>query len=151
MARSRFPSKFFTDAEKETIRRAIESAEASTSGEIRVHVDPACAGDPLQAARDWFDRLGMRATSARNGVLLYLAIADRKMALYGDEGIDGVLPEGSWERLRDGMLAEFKNDRFAEGIAAAVVSLGETLKARFPRSGDADRNELADDLSASDD
>ena len=30
---------FFTDAQKEAIRKAIVAAEQKTSGEIRVHID----------------------------------------------------------------------------------------------------------------
>ena len=91
----------------------------------------------------------MSATKARNGILLYLAIADRKFALYGDEGIHGALPEGTWERLRDAMVLEFSKDRFAEGISRAVEELGEALRAHFPRKTD-DVDELSDDVSVSD-
>lgn len=149
MVRSKLPSRFFGKDELETIRAAIEKAESGTSGEIRVHMDRRCAGDPLQAARAVFEKLGMSATREKNGVLLYLAIADRKFALYGDEGIHGVLPEGTWERLRDAMLEEFKKDRFAEGIAGAVLSIGEALREHFPHRAD-DRDELPDELSTSD-
>jgi uncharacterized membrane protein len=149
VSRSGLPSRFFSDAEQLVIRRAIESAESGTSGEIRVHLDRRCPGDPVAAARAWFDKLGMRATARRNGVLLYLAIKDRKFALYGDEGVHGVLPEGTWERLRDAMVKEFAKGRFAEGIAGAVASIGESLKAHFPHE-DGDKDELADDLSTSD-
>jgi uncharacterized membrane protein len=149
LKRSRLPSRFFTDHEKEIIRKAVEDAESTTSGEIRTHLDRRCPGEPLEAARAWFDKLGMRATRERNGVLLYLAIADRKFALYGDEGIHGKLPQGTWERLRDAMLAEFAGDRFAEGIALAVREIGEALKTHFPhRANDVD--ELSDDISVSD-
>jgi uncharacterized membrane protein len=149
MARSTLPSSFFTEQELEIIRRAIEEAESGTSGEIRVHLDRRCPGDPVEAAQAWFDKLGMRATKQRNGVLLYLAIADRKFALYGDEGIHGILPEGTWERLRDRMLEEFTKDRFAEGIAGAVREIGEALRAHFPRLPE-DTDELSDELSTSD-
>ena len=147
--RSRLPSRFFSQDEQRAIQRAIEGAESGTSGEIRVHLDRRCAGDPVEAARAWFDRLGMRATAQRNGVLLYLAITDRKFALYGDEGVHGVLPEGTWERLRDAMVAEFSKGRFVEGIAGAVAAIGDALKTHFPRAAE-DKDELSDELSTSD-
>ena len=148
-ARSSLPSRFFSEAEQRAIQGAIAAAESGTSGEIRVHLDRRCTGDPVAAARAWFDKLGMRATAQRNGVLLYLAIADRKFALYGDQGLDGVLPEGTWERLRDAMVAEFAKDRFAEGIAGAVAAIGDALKTHFPHLA-SDRDELSDELSTSD-
>ena len=148
--RSKLPSRFFSEEEQVAIRRAIEAAEAGTSGEIRVHLDRTCPGDPVAVARTWFDRLGMRATARRNGVLLYLAIADRKFALYGDQGVDGVLAPGTWEGLRDVMVAEFAKGRFVEGIAGAVASIGAALKTHFPHDA-SDIDELADELSTSDD
>jgi len=150
MARSAFPSRFFSQAEQDSIKRAIEEAEAGTSGEIRVHLDRRCPGDPVASARSWFEKLRMWTTRERNGVLLYLAIADRKFALWGDEGIHGVLPPGFWEGLRDRMVAEFAKDRFAEGIADAVREIGEALRTHFPHKAD-DVDELSDDLSVSDD
>lgn len=147
--RSSLPSRFFSEEEQLAIRRAIEAAEAGTSGEIRVHLDRRCPGDPLEAARAWFDKLGMRDTAGRNGALLYLAIADRKFALYGDQAIDGILPAGFWDALRDAMVAEFTRGRFVEGIAGAIAAIGEALKTHFPHATD-DKDELADELSTSD-
>ena len=149
MSRSKFPSRFFSKEELEVIRHSVEQAESGTSGEIRVHLDRRCAGDPVKAAEARFDKLGMRATRERNGVLLYLAITDRKFALYGDEAVHGVLPEGTWERLRDAMLAEFAKDRFAEGISHAVETIGEALRTHFPHRVD-DNDELTDEVSVSD-
>jgi uncharacterized membrane protein len=147
--RSSLPSRFFSGEEQLMIRRAIEAAESGTSGEIRIHLDRRCAGDPLDAARAWFDKLGMRATARRNGVLLYLAIADRKFALFGDGAIHGVLAEGTWERLRDAMIAEFAQGRFAEGIVGAIGAIGAALKTHFPHEA-GDKDELSDELSTSD-
>src|SRR5262249_24887539 len=76
-------------------------------------------------------------------------ITDRKFALYGDEGVHGVLPEGTWERLRDTMVAEFAKGRFVEGIAGAVAAIGDALKTHFPHAAD-DKDELSDELSTSD-
>lgn len=150
MTRAKRPGRFFSKEELEIIQQAIHDAESGTSGEIRVHMDARCPGDPVAAATVWFEKLGMHATQARNGILLYLAVADHKFALYGDEGIHGVLPEGTWERLRDGMVEEFKKDRFAEGIARAVKELGAALQEHFPHMPD-DKNELSDEVSVSGD
>jgi uncharacterized membrane protein len=150
MGRAKRPARFFSKEELEVIRHAIERAEAGTSGEIRVHIDARCPGDPVVAAREWFEKLGMAATRQRNGILLYLAVADHKFALYGDEGIHGALPEGTWERLRDEMLAEFRLDRFAEGVSHAVKELGAALQHQFPHLPD-DTDELSDEVSVSDD
>lgn len=150
MTRAKRPKKFFTQDELAMVRRAIEAAERGTSGEIRVHIDAKSpVSDPVESARMWFEKLGMSATKLHNGVLLYLAVADRKLALYGDKGIHDALPEGTWERLRDEMLAQFKKDRFAEGLSWAVGELGSALKEHFPHQSD-DKDELSNEVSISD-
>jgi uncharacterized membrane protein len=76
------------EADRLAIQGAIREAEQLTSGEIRVHIDKKCAGDPLKRAIQVFNKLKMHATKERNGVLIYLSFTDRKLAILGDEGID---------------------------------------------------------------
>ena len=71
---------FLSDEDREAIAGAVTKAEGQTSAEIRVHLDHSCAGDALPQAIKVFERLGMHKTAARNGVLVYLSITDRKLA-----------------------------------------------------------------------
>ncbi len=79
--------KFLTEEQEERIIDAITRAEADTTGEIRVHIEFDCKGDPLKRAAKLFHRLKMDRTRRRNGVLLYIASKARKVAVYGDSGI----------------------------------------------------------------
>ncbi|NLG85457.1 MAG: TPM domain-containing protein [Firmicutes bacterium] len=137
------PHHFFSREEKRRIVEAIAAAEGKTSGEIRVHVESSCGGDPLARARQVFTALGMDRTAARNGVLIYLAVRDRCFAVIGDEGIDRVVPAGFWEETKDVMEGYFREGRFVEGILHGIASAGAHLAAYFPRRPD-DVNELPD-------
>ena len=64
------------------IKEEIVLAEKNTSGEIRIHLDKKCSTDPVEAAIKVFEKLGMTNTKDRNGVLIYLAIKDKKMEMY---------------------------------------------------------------------
>ena len=81
-------STFFSIEEKVAIVSAIKVAETNTSGEIRLHVENNCAEDALDRAAYWFAELKMHQTAERNGVLFYLALADKKFAILGDMGIN---------------------------------------------------------------
>lgn len=133
-------------ADEAKILEAIRRAEARTSGEIRVHLENRCRGDVLTAARAVFDRLGMRRTEARNGVLFFVAIGDRRFAVVGDEGIDRAVGAAFWDGIRDGLRERFRRGDFAGGLEAAILEAGEALSRFFPRR-DGDRNELPDTLS----
>ncbi len=128
---------------------AIGAAEARTSGEIRVHVEGKGGGDALAAARARFVRLGMDRTAERNGVLVYVALLDRKFAIVGDEGIHSHVGSEFWDALRDGMSARFAAGDLVGGIEEALRSIGERLAEAFPRSAQ-DSNELPDEVSTDD-
>jgi len=147
--RSTRPSAFLSSEERRRIVEAIRAAEARTSGEIRVHLDRRCKGDPQDAAKRVFEKLKMHATAEKNGVLLYLAVKDRQFAVIGDSGIDEKVEPAFWDSLRDSMLDEFRQDRFGEGIAAAVEEIGKRLSSAFPKK-EGDVNELSDDVSTED-
>lgn len=126
------PRRFLTDADRERVVAAIAEAERGTSGEIRVHLERRSGRDALARARAVFARLGMRRTARRNAVLVYIAVADRRFAIVGDEGIDRVVGDGYWEAIRDAIAERFREGRFTDGICEAVSRVGEVLKAHFP-------------------
>ena len=137
---------FFSTWEQNQIKTAIEKAELDTSGEIRVHVENLCKGDVLDKAAFVFKQLGMEKTGLRNGVLIYLAIKDRKFAIIGDMGINSVVPAGFWDNIKQEMSVSFQKNEFCTGLCNAVEAVGEHLKKYFPFKKD-DVNELKDDLS----
>ena len=126
---------------------AIRAAESRTSGEIRVHVERRCAGDPMMAARDWFRRLRMEATRERNGILFYVSVDDRRFAIVGDEGVHAKVGDTFWATLRDDMQAAFAKGETCAGLTRAIDDAGTLLAQHFPRRPD-DRNELADEISS---
>ncbi|MFD2937959.1 TPM domain-containing protein [Spirosoma flavum] len=137
----------FTPNEQQRIVEAIRQAEKATSGEIRVHVEPHCANaDPVQRAIEVFAHLGMHQTKEQNGVLFYLAHADRKFAVLGDKGIDAKVPSNFWESTKDLLRSHFAAGNYAEGLSQGIERAGQQLKQYFPYASD-DTNELADDIS----
>lgn len=135
--------------EEAQIVAAIQVAEELTSGEIRVHIDNNCSGDPLEKAAIIFEKLNMHKTALHNGVLVYVALIDKKFAIVGDKGINARVPENFWDATRDVMLEHFKNDELVEGISKGVASAGEQLAVHFPVDSD-DVNELNNELSFED-
>ena len=139
----RKPHHFFSERERHWIAAAIRKAESETSGEIRVHVEGRCPGDPTGRAHEIFAALGMHRTTRRNGVLLYLAVRDRRLAVVGDEGMHRAVPERFWEGVAGEMERHFRTGRFLDGLLSGIERLGAELARHFPRARD-DRNELPD-------
>lgn len=136
----------FSDAGIARMEQAIHDAELGTSGEIRIHVDEFCKEDVLDHAAFLFGELEMHKTQLRNGVLIYVAIEDRKLAILGDLGIHLKVGEDFWDSTRDIMVSHFRENNYVEGICAGVGRAGEQLKLHFPREED-DVNELPNTIS----
>jgi len=137
---------FFSDAEKDAIVKAIQAAEKNTSGEIRVHLDKGSRKPAFERAKEVFVQLRMDETELANGVLIYLDIEQHQFAIIGDKGINDLVPENFWEKVRDTMQQGFKAGKFAEGLTEGIQLAGEQLQAYFPYM-DGDKNELPDDIS----
>ena len=138
--------KFFADAEEERMVQAIRSAEKQTSGEVRLYIESHCSFiNPIDRAKELFTELKMYETKDRNAVLLYFAMKDRQMAIWGDEGIHQKMGQAFWEKEVATILSEFKSNHFLEGICHMIHDVGEALKTHFPYASD-DKNELDDNI-----
>src|SRR4051794_3227418 len=79
---------FFTPEQQQQITEAIQHGEKNTSGEVRVFVESHCKYvDAIDRAHEIFFSTKMDNTKDRNAVLLYLALKDKQLALFADEGI----------------------------------------------------------------
>lgn len=137
---------FLTAHEEQEIVAAILEAEENTSGEIRVHIEAHTRLSHDERAKEVFHLLKMDNTKEENGVLIYIAVNDRKFAIYGDRGIDKVVPEDFWESTKNEIQKQFVNANFKQGIINGILSAGKELNSHFPWKPN-DTNELSDEIS----
>ena len=137
---------FLTADQQATVVDAVRLAEKRTSGEIRIHIDGECEGNPMERAEEVFGKLGLHRTELRNGILIYLACNTKVFAIIGDKGINDLVPEHFWEDVIEVMGREFREGRFTEGLVQAVLKAGEKLQEYFPHQSD-DVNEQPDEIS----
>ena len=138
---------FFTAEEQQLIIEAIQNAERMTSGEVRVFVESKCSYmDAIDRAAELFFQLEMQKTDDRNAVLLYVAMKDRQLAVFGDEGIHEKVGNEYWNNAVQKMISNFNRENYAAGIAEVVKDIGTALTKNFPFNNDTDKNELPDDI-----
>lgn len=125
---------------------AIRAAEQVTSGEIRVSVAPFFWGDVEKTAGKAFRRLGMEHTADRNGVLIFLVPSRRRFAILGDTGIHQKVGQAFWNDVSACLSSHFRREAFTEGLVEGIRMVGESLATHFPSAGEADRNELPEDV-----
>ena len=144
MSRKDFSLK--TEDENEIVE-AIRTAEKSTSGEIRIHLEKTAGfQDIFERAMEVFHQLKMDNTKEENGVLIYVATEDRNFVIYGDKGINDKVEDDFWESTKDVILNHFKKGDFKQGLVDGILMAGEQLKRHFPWQED-DENELSDQIS----
>jgi len=136
----------FSSKKEKLILAAIAEAEEKCSGEIRVHIDEYCKGDPIFKAQNMFFHLEMDKTHLRNGVLIYIALKDHKFSIIGDSGINEKVPSNFWDETKEQMLIHFKRNDITTAIVAGIQNAGEQLQIYFP-VGDSNDNELTNYIS----
>lgn len=132
--------------EQDKIAHAVSLAENRTSGEIRVVVENTVGKlSAMEKAAKYFEELEMHKTVLRNGVLIYLAVADHQFAIIGDHGINIRVNEDFWEKTKEKMLTYFRQGDFLQGLQEGILEAGEQLHHFFPRQDD-DINELPNEV-----
>lgn len=138
---------FLSDDDNKRIIEAIKSSEQLTSGEIRVYIE---SRNPLvntiERASHIFFKMNMQQTKQRNAVLLYLAVKDKEVALFGDEGIHQQVGTEFWNHQVSQMISHFKENNLTDGILKCIAEVGNALIEKFPYNASDDKNELPDDI-----
>jgi uncharacterized membrane protein len=129
----------FSDEVDAAIEQAIRAAETRTSGEIRFVIETAL--DPAAALRDFppreralevFAQFRVWDTELRNGVLIYVLVADRDVEIIADRGAAAVIPAAGWEAAAKAMEEQFRAGRFRDGAIAGVGAVAKLLEMHFP-------------------
>lgn len=141
--------KFPADA-MQAIEQAIADSESQHSGEVRFAVEAALDPPALlgaQSARERaievFAQLRLWDTAERNGVLIYLLLADRDIEIVADRGLSAKVTPAEWEAICRTMEDSLKRGQCGEAVVAGIEAASHMLARHFPRRA-GDRNELPD-------
>ncbi len=138
----------FPRATLDAVEREIAAHERRHGGEIEFVVEAELTSGQLwrelssrHRAREIFAQRGVWNTEHNNGVLIYLLLADRRVEIVADRGIDARVGREGWERVCRAMEAHFRDGRFEQGALEGVRAVSELLARHYPAAGDG-RNEL---------
>ena len=153
MGHPRWVRKVFSERDLDDIAAAVGRVERAAAAEVRVHLERRVhhargeTPDPLVRAQAVFHHLGMHKTKHRNGVLVYLALEDRKLAIVGDEGIHTRVGEAYWAAVRDAMVRHLRAEAPRDAVIHAVEDVGRVLAEHFPWRPEDGPNELTNEVS----
>lgn len=142
----------FPKSSLDAIERTIKTSEARHQGEIRFVIEAGLPGEALygnqsarQRAIDIFAQLRMWDTEQRNGVLIYLLLADHSVEIVADRGIHNKVGDQAWTKICKDIETAFHHKQYKQGAIAGIESVNQLLIKHFP-AGAINRNELPDNV-----
>ena len=130
----------------------VHASETRHSGEIRLCVE---AGLPLsylwqglgarERAVTMFGKLRVWDTEHNNGVLIYLLLAEHRIEIVADRGLNRFVDAAQWQAIMATMRGAFRSGQFEAGLNDAIAAVDALLAKHFALApGAANVNELPD-------
>jgi uncharacterized membrane protein len=140
----------FPGSTLDAIEREVKEQESRHRGELCFVVEAELTSWQLwhelgsrDRARQVFALQGVWNTQENNGVLIYVLLADRRVEIVADRGIDSRVAPEDWQRICRTMEERFRAGFYEDGSIAGVRAVSELLGREFPADG-VQRNELGD-------
>ncbi|MCP9463920.1 MAG: TPM domain-containing protein [Nitrospira sp.] len=121
---------------KGSIEAKLADHEAKTTNQVAVLILPSLEGEVLEefshrVATTW--QLGVKGTD--NGVLLLIAMRERKIRIEVGYGLEGELTDArSAQIIRNEMVPRFRAGDFAGGVSAGVDAILRTIEGSYQAS-----------------
>ena len=114
-----------TPDQKINLESKLVQFEASTTNEVSVVVVKSLQGDYVENyTNKLFNEWGIGKKDKNNGVLVLVAMDDRKMRIEVGYGLEGVIPDATAKHIIDNIMKPpFKEGKYYVGIDSAVDSL----------------------------
>jgi uncharacterized protein len=115
--------------ELDALERKLVAYDDSTSTQIAVVIEESLEGEDIfdysyRLAESW----GIGRQGKNNGILLYIAIGDRKLRIQTGYGAEGFLPDGMAKRIIDQVIVpRFREQNYFAGLDRAtdiIIQLG---------------------------
>jgi len=84
------------------------------------------------------------ATRDRTGILVFLALFERRAVILADEAIHRAVPEGEWQHLVDDLIVGIKAKRSVAALVEAISRCGGLLEQYEVERRPDDKDELPD-------
>ena len=140
----------FPAATLKAIEGAVGASEKRHRAEIRFAIEVALDVRALWRVRTVRDRalevfadLAVWSTAERNGVLIYVLLAERHVEIVADHGLTGRVSDAEWREVCALIEREFVQSRWREGALHGIEAATALLAREFPASG-GNRNEQPD-------
>ncbi len=123
--------------EMQSLEQKLVAYDDSTSTQIAIVIEQTLDGDD---AFDYSNRLarawGIGREGKNNGILIYVALGDRKIWIQVGRGAEGFLPDALAKRITDQIIKpHFKEQKYFEGLDRATDAMIQLGSGEFKNEG----------------
>ncbi len=119
------------------LEQSLRAFEDSTSNQIAILTVPTLEGETI-------DQFGIRVADAwklgakdrDNGIIVLVAIEERKMRIEVGQGLEGPLPDAVCNRIiRNEMAPAFRRQDYDGGVVATIDAIRKSIKGEYRGTG----------------
>jgi uncharacterized membrane protein len=132
----------FPPAALKAIQDAIAKGETVHRAEVRLVIEPALTMQAVlngttarERAVELFSDYRIWDTEENCGVLIYINLADHKVEIIADRGINRLVSAQDWQAICRTMTNGFARGVFHDSVIAALDQLNALLQSHFPEDG----------------
>jgi uncharacterized protein len=122
-----------SSSETQALERILASHEDSTSTQIAVLIIPTLGGDDLfEFTQAVAEKNAIGTREHNNGVLLFVAMNDRKIRIHVGYGLEGALTDATSKQIiEDEILPRFRRQEYYDGILSGIQSIEAAVKGEY--------------------
>jgi uncharacterized protein len=115
-------------ASRQQLENYCGAVERSTGAQVALVTVPSLQGEPIEdVANTIFRAWGVGQKGKNEGILLLLAIQDRRSRLEVGYGLEPILPDGLSGSILREMRPALKQQQYGEAMLAAASTIGSTI------------------------
>jgi len=121
------------------IESTIKASKAAHVGEISFAIEGALHSTCLikeqssrERAIELFSQLRVWDTEHRNGLLIYVLLADRAVEIVADRGINAKVNPHDWDSICRTMEDGFRRGHYEDGVVSGIEAVTQLLIEHFP-------------------
>ena len=140
----------FPHASLQAIQAAIAAGETTHRAQVRVIIEAALhpgfvmqGGSARRRAVELFAHYHIWDTEENCGLLLYINLADHKVEIVADRGVNRVVAKHEWQAVCSTVTSGFSVSAYHDSVLTALAQLNLLLTTHYPQNGQQD-NQLSD-------
>lgn len=121
-------------AELQQLEEKLRQFDRTTSNQLAIVILPSLEGSNLEIlANEWFKAWGIGQRDKNNGLLILIAVKDRKMRIEVGYGLNNIITHIEAQKVIENQLKpNFRNNQFFKGLDEATTYLMGLAIQKFP-------------------